>query len=594
VSAPAPEDLPLSSPVTELASEWVGVGTARADAVLPHASFARGTLRWTDHTVAVTFAEDENGHRAIPVEVARREIVRGWFVPAFTERTRGLAVAGQERPIVTTANFAPWLVLETRDQRWIAIATLERDRAYALLEALGVGPSTQSPVWQFANTTTRRLLALQLQSWGVNTEVVGSCQAAITRLPQAPPVDAVMLDYQLPDGNGLALAQVIRQWEASLDSDSAHDRPLPLILLTPVGTANLDTQTANVTFAACFNQPVKYSQLYPLLVKLWMPIASSELNRSVSGLVAPEVPAQLPRPLRILLAEDNVVNQKVALQLLKRLGYQADLATNGLEVLAKLRQCPYDLVFMDVQMPEMDGLAAAQYIRQHLPELARPRIIAMTANAMQGDRETCLTAGMQDYISKPVRLEDLASALLKCQPLPQASPLPQTPLDPSEPVAPQPEQPDRLVPNDDAPIAAKVQQIQGDRLPDAAILNLNTALFLEQIRSLSKGQGCSHGYAAITLVKTYFENSASLMREIAAAASTQNHDRLAQAASRLKSASAALGAMDLAQVCAQLEQLGREGAIAQVAEPLQRLEQLYPKTKTLMQSVCQRLRNQGM
>lgn len=149
MSAPAPEDPPLSSPVTEFTSEWVGVGTARADAVLPHASFARGTLRWTDHTVAVTFAEDENGHRAIPVEVARREIVRGWFVPAFTERARGLAVAGQERPIVTTANFAPWLVLETRDQRWIAIATLERDRAYALLEALGIGPSTQSPVWQF-------------------------------------------------------------------------------------------------------------------------------------------------------------------------------------------------------------------------------------------------------------------------------------------------------------------------------------------------------------------------------------------------------------------------------------------------------------
>lgn len=124
-----------------------------------------------------------------------------------------------------------------------------------------------------------------------------------------------------------------------------------------------------------------------------------------------------PSPLRILLAEDNTVNQKVALHLLKRLGYRADVAGNGIEVIEALRRQPYDVIFMDVQMPEMDGLTATQEICQEwITE--RPRIIAMTANAMQGDRQICLDAGMDDYLSKPIRIEALSRALSKCPPRP--------------------------------------------------------------------------------------------------------------------------------------------------------------------------------
>jgi hypothetical protein len=144
-----PDDSPEPRAPDELASEWVGVGPARADAVLPAVSFVRGALRWTDRSITVAFADDECGRSASSVDIARGDVVRGWFVPAFIERARGLAVAGQERPIVTTANFAPWLVLETRDRRWLAIATAERDRAYALLDELGVGPARVSPVWEF-------------------------------------------------------------------------------------------------------------------------------------------------------------------------------------------------------------------------------------------------------------------------------------------------------------------------------------------------------------------------------------------------------------------------------------------------------------
>ena len=111
--------------------------------------------------------------------------------------------------------------------------------------------------------------------------------------------------------------------------------------------------------------------------------------------------------LRILLAEDHLVNQKIALLMLQRLGYRADIAGNGLEVLEALQRQPYDVVLLDVQMPEMDGLEAARCICQQWQPLERPRLIAMTANAMQGDREICLAAGMDDYISKPVRMEEL-------------------------------------------------------------------------------------------------------------------------------------------------------------------------------------------
>jgi CheY-like chemotaxis protein len=121
-------------------------------------------------------------------------------------------------------------------------------------------------------------------------------------------------------------------------------------------------------------------------------------------------------PLRILLAEDNVVNQKLALRLLQRMGYRADLASNGIEAIECIARQPYDVVLMDVQMPEMDGMDATRQICARFASNNRPRIVAMTANAMQGDRDECLAAGMDDYISKPIRVHDLLSALQHSRP----------------------------------------------------------------------------------------------------------------------------------------------------------------------------------
>src|SRR4029078_235538 len=125
------------------------------------------------------------------------------------------------------------------------------------------------------------------------------------------------------------------------------------------------------------------------------PLASDVPGETVAA-------TELSQPLRILLAEDNVINQKVALLILNKLGYEADIAANGLEVLDALQRQPYDLILMDVQMPEMDGLDATRQIRRTDSLGQQPHIVAMTANAMQGDRAQCLAAGMDDYISKPM------------------------------------------------------------------------------------------------------------------------------------------------------------------------------------------------
>ncbi len=195
---------------------------------------------------------------------------------------------------------------------------------------------------------------------------------------------------------------------------------LPLILLSSLGGNAGELQTP--LFGACLTKPIRASSLFDTLAAT---LAGSAGQRRAAAQppisMDPEMAAR--HPLRILLAEDNAVNQKLALRLLAQMGYRADVAANGLEAIQALERQPYDVVLMDVQMPEMDGLDATRRIRARWPAAEPagrvPHIIAMTANAMQGDREECLAAGMDDYISKPIRVEALVQALSLCAPSPQ-------------------------------------------------------------------------------------------------------------------------------------------------------------------------------
>ena len=248
------------------------------------------------------------------------------------------------------------------------------------------------------NGINRLILKHYLYRWQADSHLVDSGEKALALLAQGQQFDVGIIDMQMPQMDGVVLAQAMK--------DVPGQRPFPLILLSSVGQS-LDS-AAKGLFAMQITKPVKPQNLRRALEHLL-------LNRRdgrdlVETAVANTVETNTPG-LRILLAEDNTINQKVTLRMLERLGHQAQVAKNGHEVLAALDQSPYDLIFMDVQMPEMDGLTATEQIRQNKVLSQQPYIIALTANALKGDRERFLAVGMDDYLSKPVRLEDLATAI---------------------------------------------------------------------------------------------------------------------------------------------------------------------------------------
>jgi len=271
------------------------------------------------------------------------------------------------------------------------------------------------------NATNRQVLRHQLRSWKVREEcAVGGAEALrLLRVAAAAgtPFGLVLVDMQMPDLDGLALAQQIK-------ADAAI-AAVPLVLLTSMGLTLGEADLHAAGFEACVNKPVKLGRLFDCLVKI------ASRHEVVNGHAEPAGNTGEPafsavsvHPMRILLAEDNLVNQQVTLGQLREFGCSADVVANGREVLKVLPESHYDVIFMDCQMPELDGYETTQTIRrwerEHHASLganqAHIHIIAMTAHAMPGDREKCLAAGMNDYISKPVRAADMEAALKRCPP----------------------------------------------------------------------------------------------------------------------------------------------------------------------------------
>lgn len=245
------------------------------------------------------------------------------------------------------------------------------------------------------NRTNRHVLGGYAYSWGMTPLIAASGKDALGWIQRGDTFDLAILDMNMPEMDGVTLARKIRK----------YNKTMPLVVLTTIGQ-RVDSDL----FDAYLFKPIKPSQL----LKVLMDIIFQQEIRESARIRNHHEEAQI-NPMKILLAEDNASSQKVALQMLKRLGYRADVAANGIEVCQALERQTYDLVLMDVRMPEMDGLEATRIVRQRWPG-TELKIIAITAYALEADRKGCLEAGMDDYISKPVKVEELARVLEKYRP----------------------------------------------------------------------------------------------------------------------------------------------------------------------------------
>jgi signal transduction histidine kinase/CheY-like chemotaxis protein len=284
----------------------------------------------------------------------------------------------------------------------------------------------------------RQMLRQHCESWGMSVVDTGSALQALHWTKNGEAFEIALIDAALPD---LDAASLVRQLRAVRDQ-----RALRILVAMAPDATQANVHSAGIDIQQVLIKPLHQSSLYDALV--------DSLCEPVGGLLkSQEDVRQLMKgpggTLRILLAEDNVVNQRVAQLMLEQLGQSADVVSNGLEAVDAALRLPYDLILMDMQMPEMDGLEATQRIRQaSMPR--QPRIVAMTANVLQGDRERCLLAGMDDYIGKPVKLENLARIVRQCQQrdIPSAAP-------PEAPVCPQSSEP----PFDTAVIARLISEV---------------------------------------------------------------------------------------------------------------------------------------
>lgn len=378
------------------------------------------------------------------------------------------------------------------------------------------------------NATNCKVLLLQAQFWGMLPLAVESGVEALAQLRKTE-FDLIIVDVQMPGMDGITLTTEIRRLP--------NCQAIPLILLASIGISESSLGIGNIQVAAYLNKPLKQTQLFQVLARIFSAPGHSTQNHSNQALPLPAPPDLLlgqRHPLRILLAEDHPVNQKMALLILQRLGYRADVVGNGLEVLTALHRQRYDVVLMDVQMPEMDGLTATRHICQTWRQ--RPQIVAMTANAMQGDRQLCLDAGMDDYITKPIRVHNLVQALEKCRPLSQMD----------YPIA---HSTGRQPGQSSKPEAAHLAS-----LPDPSGPLPETLPIAEAVQAARALIGAEDPTDWIDIISCYLEEVPKLLQSMQDAIAQSEPVLLQRAAHSLKSSSAMLGAERLSHLCRQLEE----------------------------------------
>jgi CheY-like chemotaxis protein/HPt (histidine-containing phosphotransfer) domain-containing protein len=389
------------------------------------------------------------------------------------------------------------------------------------------------------NASNRLLLKFQTERWGMRARDTSSPAMALEWIVQGDPFDVALLDYQMPEMDGIALAREIRAVRG------AHAPVLILLWSTGQSLAHADAG-----FAAGLSKPLRLSHLRDRLLE------TIGDQRDTSAGVVPPVARDVgsPVPLRILLAEDNAINQKVALRLLERLGYGADVVGNGRQVLARLELAAYDVILMDVQMPEMDGLEASRAICARWAASERPCIIAMTAEAMQGDRDKCLAAGMDDYIVKPVTLDRLAAAVAKCRPLTAAT----------------------------APEAAAAPPVEKQRI------TAGTALDRDVLDQLREDLGATAALREV--IRSFLDQTPSVLSALRDAAARADVPSIRRAAHMIKGTSSILGARELSEQCAEIERVGQTGFIADAGSRVIAVEASYRTIEAALKAEIERLR----
>jgi CheY-like chemotaxis protein/HPt (histidine-containing phosphotransfer) domain-containing protein len=402
------------------------------------------------------------------------------------------------------------------------------------------------------NATNRRILTLHLDAWGMLARATGSPAEALEWIRADEPFDVGILDMHMPGMDGVALAQAIRE--------RLSDAALPLILFTSLGRREARAEAEG--FAAYLNKPIKPSQLFDTLASV---LADQPIHVQQRGVARNEFDPDMARrhPLRILLAEDNVVNQKLALRLLAQMGYRADLAANGLEAIDAVERQTYDVVLMDVQMPELDGFEASREINRRWPDERRPRLVAMTANAMEGDRELCAAAGMDDYVPKPVRIEELVAALERCGWRPEAGSRGGAAADVGAADAPpgpvtggsRHESPGE-VPRSTVPEGAREAVVIDRMVLDRLAATMGSAFVAE-------------------LIDTFGEDARELVMALRRGLAEADVDAFRRAAHSLKSTSESLGAAGLATLARELEAVARAGSLDGVGDRLEQLVDRY-------------------
>ena len=397
------------------------------------------------------------------------------------------------------------------------------------------------------NHTSRSILLHQLEHWGMRCVAAADALQALRLMQEGvalgDPFALVLVDMQMPGMDGSSLAATIKH--------DAFLRRTIIVMLSSLGGAQLPVDAADGV-ALCLTKPVKEGALYEALLTV-LDDDDAVIGPGPAHHVH-ERPGRAGRALRILVAEDNPVNQKVALRMLTKLGCRADVVGNGKEAVDAVRSVPYDMVFMDCNMPEVDGFEATRLIRDMEHNHKQTVIIAMTANALKGDKEKCLAAGMDDYIAKPVRQNDLAAMVDHWSGAPNPAP--------------------------DIPVAVPAQASVLEHCAGPAVDSAR----LDELAELGDEEDPEW---LVSILDKFVEDAASRIVKLVVASESGDATQLGQVAHALKGSCGNIGAAGMVTVSQQLQALGKAGSVQGAGDMITLLEKEFARVRTALGSYMQ-------